>query len=214
MLYWNTVTDPLKKALRILMEAEELADFRLVGGTALSLQLGHRMSVDIDLFTDVLYGTVNFDVIDAFLFSKFEYIDTTFGILPGMGRSYSVGTNINNSVKLDIFYTTENYIQDHLLIDNVRMATIEEILAMKVDVILRGGRKKDFWDVHELLSKYSIDNMLSLHEQRSPYTHNRQLIIQNFSNFITADEDLEPICLKNKHWEFIKEDIEEAITKR
>ena len=37
------------------MELEELNSFRLVGGTSLSLQIGHRMSVDIDLFTDAVY---------------------------------------------------------------------------------------------------------------------------------------------------------------
>ena len=52
MLYWNTVSALLKDSLLLLMQAEELNEFRLVGGTALSLQLGHRMSVDIDLFTD------------------------------------------------------------------------------------------------------------------------------------------------------------------
>lgn len=51
MLYYNTVNELLKQILLTLMSAEVFAPFRLVGGTALSLQLGHRMSIDIDLFT-------------------------------------------------------------------------------------------------------------------------------------------------------------------
>ena len=53
MLYYNTVNNLLKETLELLMKAPIFNDFRLVGGTSLSLQLGHRMSIDIDLFTDV-----------------------------------------------------------------------------------------------------------------------------------------------------------------
>lgn len=56
-LHYNTVNTELLRILRILMTAEEFKDFRLVGGTALSLYRGHRQSVDIDLFTDDEYGS-------------------------------------------------------------------------------------------------------------------------------------------------------------
>ncbi|RLJ79767.1 nucleotidyl transferase AbiEii/AbiGii toxin family protein [Pedobacter alluvionis] len=55
-MYWNTVNQLLKNTLLELIQAPELAEFRLVGGTALSLYLGHRLSVDIELFTDAKYG--------------------------------------------------------------------------------------------------------------------------------------------------------------
>lgn len=48
ILQKQTVSDTLWNSLTILMQKEELKDFRLVGGTSLSLQLGHRMSIDID----------------------------------------------------------------------------------------------------------------------------------------------------------------------
>lgn len=66
MLYWNTVNDNLKQALLFLMEAPIFDQFRLVGGTSLSLQVGHRMSVDIDLFTDSPYRSIDFNQIDNF----------------------------------------------------------------------------------------------------------------------------------------------------
>lgn len=82
---------------------------------------------------------------------------------------------------------------------------------MKIDVIQRGGRKKDFWDLHNLLDSYSINQMIELHEQRYLYTHDRNLIIQNFISFEQADDDFDPISYKGKYWEFIKEDFEEII---
>ncbi len=93
------------------------------------------------------------------------------------------------------------------------MITIEEIIAMKIDVVQRGGRKKDFWDLHELLSHYDIKTMLELHKLRYQYSHDKDMIIENFSDFRSADNDFDPICLRGKYWEFIKEDIEEALFK-
>ena len=127
-----------------------------------------------------------------------------------MGKAYFVGNNENNTIKLDIFYT-DTFIQPFIEVDGIRMATIEEIIAMKIDVIQRGGRKKDYWDLHNLLDSYSISQMIELHEQRYPYSHDKDLIIQNFISFEQADDDFDPICYKGKYWEFIKEDFEEII---
>lgn len=209
MMYYNTVNELLKNSLLKLMAAEEFTQFRLVGGTALSLQIGHRESIDIDLFSDVEYGTLNFKEIEDFLKSNFEYVDF-LDVPPAMGKAYFIGEDKDNTVKLDIFYT-DTYIQPFIEEDGIRMATIEEIIAMKVDVIQRGGRKKDFWDLHDLLDSYSILQMMDFHEQRYPYTHDKDLIIQNFTNFDQADVDFDPICYKGKYWEFIKEDFEEKI---
>ena len=66
MLYYNTVNDLLLNSLLQLMAAPEFNNFRLVGGTALSLRLGHRASIDIDLFTDVAYGDIDFKIIDIY----------------------------------------------------------------------------------------------------------------------------------------------------
>ena len=82
---------------------------------------------------------------------------------------------------------------------------------MKIDVVQRVGRKKDFWDLHELLPKYDIQTMLTLHQQRYPYTHDKGLIIKNFTDFELADDEFDPVCLRGKYWEFIKEDIVEAV---
>lgn len=211
MLHYNTVNDLLKESLLLFMSADEFHDFRLVGGTALSLQIGHRESVDIDLFSDVEYGSIDFDKIEQFLVSHFAYVDHPHGVLPGFGKSYFVGSDRDNLIKLDVFYATEPFIQPAHMVEIVRMATVEEIIAMKIDVVQRGGRKKDFWDLHELLDSYSIDQMRKLHEQRYPYSHERDLILQNFTDFTGADEDFDPVCLKGKYWQFIKEDIEEAL---
>ena len=211
MLYYNTVNNILKKSLFTLMNSKEFKSFRLVGGTALSLQLGHRISVDIDLFSDVPYGSLDFNSIEVYLKKNFPYVDYLKGFQTAIGKSYFIGNDKEDAIKLDVFYT-DSFIQPALIEDLVRLATIEEIIAMKIDVIQRGGRKKDFWDLHELLPKYDINTMLKLHKLRYEYSHDRELILQNMTNFTIADNDFDPKCLRDKYWEFIKEDIQDVIT--
>lgn len=210
-MYWNTVNPLLQQALVQLMELPELQPFRLVGGTALSLQHGHRISVDIDLFTDADYGSIDFEHLEQVLSGLFAHLEKVSSGPVGMGRSYFLGTDPESTIKLDLFYTTDPFMQDILTVEGIRMATTEEIIAMKVDVIQRGGRKKDFFDLYELLPHYPIARMLELHALRYPYSHDPTLIVTNFTRFEDADIDFEPECLRGRYWEFIKEDFEIAL---
>lgn len=205
-LYYNTLKPLLIKVLKAIMAAKEFDVFRLVGGTALSLYRGHRESVDIDLFSDAPYDSIDFGTIDTFLRNTFSYVDTNEYKVVGIGKSYYVGNSNDDCIKLDLYYT-DRFINEMLLIDVIRLATVEEIIAMKIDVISRGGRKKDFWDIHELKDDYSIEKMFAIHKERYPYAHDQIQIRSSFSDFTLADEDFDPICLKGKHWEIIKLDI-------
>jgi hypothetical protein len=210
-LYWNTVTDPLRKSLGMLMTESLFAPFRLVGGTSLSLQMGHRLSVDLDLFTDVPYDSLDFHAIDSYLRKQYKYVSKPTSGPIAMGRSYILGNSPEDAIKIDLYYT-DPFIRNHLTVDSIRLATLEEIIAMKLDVIQRQGRKKDFWDLHALLDQFSIEEMLRLHEERYPYSHDKNLIIKNFTNFSRADDDFDPICLLGKHWEIIKLEIAEIVS--
>ncbi|SFS33423.1 nucleotidyl transferase AbiEii/AbiGii toxin family protein [Sphingobacterium wenxiniae] len=181
-LFYGTVTDLLKDSVMTLMNCATLKQFRLVGGTALSLQIGHRISVDIDLFTDAPYGSIDFEEIDDFIENTFLFHNHYSGLNPAMGKSYTIGTDKDNVVKLDIFYT-DSFIQPALVVDGIRLATIEEIIAMKVDVVQRVGRKKDFWDLHELLTNHDIQATIALHQHRYPYTHDAALILKKLYRF-------------------------------
>ena len=209
-LYWNTVDPALRKILEDLMTTPVFSPFRLVGGTALSLQLGHRKSVDIDLFTDAPYGIINFDSIDSYLRDSYKYVSIPTAGPIAFGRSYFIGEDDQQAVKVDIYYT-DAFIRAPIDLNNVRMATTEEITAMKINVIQRGGRKKDFWDVHELLDIYAIERMLALHSERYPHDHDEQKIRKGFTSFAKADDDFDPICLRGKYWEVIKLDLLETL---
>lgn len=104
-LHLNTVSDLLWDSLITLLDFEEFNSFRLVGGTSLSLQQGHRESVDIDLFTDEKYGSIDFNRLEEVLNETFPYVYTSSIGEVVFGRSYFVGEDENNAIKLDIYYT-------------------------------------------------------------------------------------------------------------
>lgn len=125
------------------MEIDEFKPFRLVGGTSLSLRYGHRMSDDIDLFTDAEYGSLDFRRLQEILRREFPYCQGDCGDIVGFGTSYMVGNSKDDFVKLDLFYT-DPFIRPMEQRDKIRMASVDDIVAMKMEVISRGGRKKDF----------------------------------------------------------------------
>jgi len=209
-LFYNTVNPILLSTLKKLMESPLFASFRLVGGTSLSLQLGHRQSVDIDLFADSEYSSINFAAIDEYLKRNFNYVDSLNTAIIGMGKSWFIGESVNHCIKLDLYYT-DSFIRPVLIRDEIRFASLEDITAMKIDVIARGGRKKDFWDIHELLEIFTLEQMLDLHKERNPWSHDTEEILKKLIEFEQADGDFDPRCMKNKHWELIKLDILETV---
>jgi len=209
-LYFNTVSSNIAKVLNQLMRMKEFNPFRLVGGTALCLQLGHRISVDIDLFTDVDYGCIDFTTIDNLLKKTFPFTEMLYMGNNSFGKSYYIGNSRNEAIKLDLFYT-DSFICPIVEKNLVRMASIEEIAAMKMEVVGNGGRKKDFWDIHELLDYLSLEQILALHSERYPYSHSKNVLINKLIDFQVADNDTDPICLKGKYWELIKEDFNDII---
>jgi predicted nucleotidyltransferase component of viral defense system len=204
-MYWNTVSPLLKCILIDLMNEELFSPFRLVGGTSLSLQVGHRMSVDIDLFTAADYGSIDFKEIRSFLENKYPFclsrnLDNVL-----FGTYFEVGYSKNELVKIDLYYTDE-FVFEEVITEDVRIASENEIIAMKLDVVSRGGRRKDFWDLHYYLETITVDEMISFYEKRYPYNDCSDIKNQ-FLNFELADADFDPLCLLNKSWEIIKLDF-------
>jgi predicted nucleotidyltransferase component of viral defense system len=208
-MYWNTVKPLLKNVLVDVMNEDLFLPFRLVGGTALSLQIGHRISVDIDLFTNASYGSVDFKKIKDFFEEKYEYCSYRSIENVGMGIYFEVGNSIDDFVKIDIYYT-DDFVFDQLIIEDIRMASEKEIIAMKLAVIDQNGRKKDFWDLHYYIEKLHIDEMIGFYKKRYPY-HDYSNLKRQCIKFERADEDFDPICLLSKNWFDIKLDFVEKL---
>lgn len=194
------------------MKIDEFNCFRLVGGTSLSLQLGHRESIDIDLFTDKDYGTIDFSMLEAKLVETFPYVDYQRIELVGMGKSYFIGNNKHELIKLDLFYT-DTFVFPIIHKQNIRFSSIEEVIAMKLEIIANGGRKKDFWDIHELLNKFTLEEMIEFYLKRNPYSYSKDDLLSKMIDFSNAEDDFTPNCYRGKAWELIKLDFEKLVNK-
>ena len=97
------------------------------------------------------------------------------------------------------------------IIDGIRMFSTEDIIAMKVQAILGRGKKKDFWDIAELLQHFPVANFVRFHEEK--YTTQNLLITipQAITYFEDAEESEDPISLKNQTWDSVKEFISSKV---
>ena len=212
LLNYKTVTPLLKSTLETLMAEPLFAPFRLVGGTNLSLRFGHRLSDDIDMFTDAEYRSLDYRTFEYYLKKKFPYYYCTDdSSIVGFGRGYYVGNSKDDFVKVDLMYS-DPFLHEPEEVDGIRLASVEDIAAMKMNVISRGGRKKDFWDLHHLLSLYSIPQMLAFHAARHPWEHDEKDLLSKIVDFSEADNQPDPRCLAGKNWDDIKLDIIESIS--
>lgn len=157
-LHNETVSPRLIRCLKTIMQSDIFKDFNLVGGTCLSLQLGHRRSIDIDLFTAIDYGSMNTTAMKVFLQENFPYSENLDSLdQPALGYSVRIGESPADCIKADFFYT-ENFIFPVKQTDGIRLADIREIAAMKIKAITQEEpRQKDFWDIYELNNTYSLE---------------------------------------------------------
>jgi len=178
------------------MEIPALMDFSLVGGTALSLIYGHRKSVDLDLFSNKPFE--NEDIVNA-LTKKFKASFINRSTNPRFGIFGFV-----DDVKIDIIRHTHPLIRPALNIDGIRMFSPEDIIAMKIQAILGRGKKKDFWDVAELLHHYSIDDFIKFHKEK--YSSQNLLITVPHAiiYFADAEESEDPVSLKKQTWQTVQ----------
>ncbi len=192
MLYYQTID---AKTLELLKELQKITIFknlRLVGGTALALQIGHRKSIDIDLF----------GILDADVYELSETI-SQFSSVVLLKKTKNINIYIINDVKVDIVNYYYPWIEKPLICDTITMAHPEDIIAMKLAAITGRGSKKDFIDLYFLLQSYSLENMLNLYTKK--YADGSVfLVLKSLSYFDDADKDELPFMLKPIKWKNVK----------
>ena len=207
-LHYQTVSPILVDCLHKLMAHPAFKDFYLVGGTSLALQRGHRLSIDIDLFTCVPYGEMNNTGIKAALLEMFPYTDRIEELHHSqMVYSMYVGDSKEDCVKLDLCYD-DALIFPLIEVDGLRIASEKEIAAMKILAITQAEqRRKDFWDIHELLESYTLSEMVDWGIQRYPWSITNESVKDGIERLPYIKDFTEVVCMKGKYWEFIVEDL-------
>ena len=155
MLQTQTVEPRTLELLRKLQSEPLMSSFNLVGGTALALRIGHRKSFDLDFFTKEEFNIVELRemLVEKYAMKvAFERGQTLKGFIDGI----MIGFNYP-------------HIKDPDIIDGVRLESIPDIIAMKLDAISHNGtRIKDFIDIATLSTMYSLDEMLQFYLAKYP----------------------------------------------
>ena len=199
MLRVETVEPRALSVLKRLMRLPALQDFCLVGGTALSLRYGHRRSVDLDLFT-----TTSFDR-DALIDALSAEFGPAFVLTPSKAAWAIFG--FIEEVKVDIVKFPHPRIADIITEEGIRMYGDADLAAMKVQAILGRGKKKDFWDLHELLQHHPVQWVIDRHKEKHP----NQLLAISIPSALTwfhdAEEGEDPVSLNGLSWPDVKRSI-------
>jgi hypothetical protein len=184
--------------LRNIQAQPELSDTRLVGGTALALQLGHRKSIDLDIFG--LWDT-SLELGEIFSRCGQVHVEHTTKLI----RTYFV-----ESVKVDIVPYSYKWLEPVISNENIRIAAISDIAAMKLEEVNNRGSKKDFMDVAFLLEHFSLRELMGLYREKYPAS-NEYMILRSLVYFDDAEAEPMPVMLKPLTWEAAKERICDAI---
>lgn len=158
MLHKETVSEGTLDLINRLMADEQLKDFYLVGGTALSLMIGHRISIDIDLFTDKDF--------DAPLVA--EYLKSQYETEVRSVNKNSV-SGFMEGIKFDLISHRYPHVKPIEIRDGIRMLSLNDIAAMKVNAIVGNGtRIKDFIDIYYLLKELSYRQIIESYVKKYP----------------------------------------------
>ena len=197
MLHLETVHPDTLDLLKRIQALPILSETRLVGGTALALQLGHRSSIDLDFFGS--WGEAN-------LQSALELCGTVVRT-GGTGRLqfYEV-----NQIKVDFVTYAYVWLEGASLEGGLRLARVEDIAAMKLEAITNRGSKKDFIDLAFLLETFTLSEMLALYVAKYPQG-SEYLVLRSLVYFDDAEDDPSPVMLKPLGWDEAKARICDAV---
>lgn len=199
MLQTRTIEPDTLGLLKSLMSKPYLEQFFLVGGTALALQLGHRVSIDLDLFT-----VSDFDQDELLVSLKKE-----FDVIVRVTSPSIFITEINN-VKVDFVRFRYDFLFP-ISVDGIRMLDIRDIAPMKLDAVTKRGGKKDFYDIYFLLQKMPLQEILDLYLtkfQHSTLFH----VIKSLTYFDDAEAQGDPIVFdETTTWQKVKKMLEKEV---
>lgn len=199
MLHTESVEDSTLELIRLLQGKEYLKGFYLVGGTAVALLIGHRKSIDIDLFCNFSFDET----------TLLENIHQDFNYQLSFTAVNTLKGSIKR-VKVDFLAHRYPYLNPPVSMDGIEMLSPEDLIAMKLNVISTSGqRSKDFIDIYFLLERYNIGQMLSFYRKKYAQ-QNDTFILKSLIYFDDVDLSDWPVLIRKAvlTWEEIKKELE------
>lgn len=194
-MFTKTVLPDTLRAIKLVSRLSAIKKAYLAGGTALALQLGHRISVDLDFFTQ---EEIDENVVASSLSQLSEFTESQ--------REWRTVLGTVGKTKFSIFYYKHKLIDSLLPFEGIMLASKKDIAAMKIHAISDRGTKRDFIDVYLLAKEFSIEQMLDFYDQKYGVLDDKlYMILKSLDYFVDADRQVMPEMLIPIDWKEIKE---------
>lgn len=199
MLHFETIEPATLDLLKQIQSIPEFAETRLVGGTALALQLGHRKSIDLDFFGICPKET-----------SSYIQLLQPLGNLVVLMENPNIHIFMLNGIKVDFVNFEFPWRQESIIEQGIRIAHLEDIAAMKVTAVIGRGTKKDFIDIATLLNIYTLSEILEFYQSKYPNA-SVFMALKSLLYFEDAESDAMPVMLSDLTWNEVKLIVADAV---
>jgi predicted nucleotidyltransferase component of viral defense system len=194
-MHEETLAKPTRKLFDKLAESPWISDFYLAGGTALAMRLGHRVSVDLDFFSEKAFN-------EAALIDKLVSI----GDLRIFQKAPRSVTGSIDEVKVSFLGYEYPILTTGTLWSGVTIASMEDIACMKLDALSSRGTKRDFIDLYFIAKQIPLIDILRLFEQKfAAIRYNILHIKKSLVYFEDAESEPMPKMLVPVEWRAVKE---------
>ena len=205
MLQLKSIDQDTYFLFKNLVQKDYLNHFVLAGGTALALQLGHRISIDLDLFTIREFDSNHL----------LEQLNADFKVNQASAAKNTLNMFIDyKDQRIKVEFIRHNYpvIDDFIEEDGIRLYSIKDIAAMKLNAIANRGSKKDFYDLYALLSRYSLVDLVNFFKNKYQ-VNNAFTVIKSLTYFADAELEPDPKSIAPLNWDDVKGKIKLEVHK-
>lgn len=195
--HWETVTPEIKSLVAFIGQQEFSNRFYLAGGTALALQMGHRLSIDLDFFSekDEVHDRTRYEIVKAFESKNCQVIENVDGNLLMLVQNIHVG----------FFSYGYKLLQPAQSVENVSLAAPLDIGLMKLDALIGRGSRKDFYDVYVISQHIPLVDLLEAGRKKYPQLRDFAIMaIESMVLFENGDRDIQPAMFIDLSWDELK----------
>ena len=192
------ISPQTKRNLELLSKSSWLSQFYLAGGTACALYFGHRISYDLDFFT-----TQSFDATKIFKDLK------KIGKVSAGTVADDTFLGVFDEVKISLFYYHYPNISEFANYHNIKIASPQDLVAMKIDALQSRGTKRDFIDLYTILTQknYSLRQAIDFFQDKfKSANYNLEHVLMSIAYFDDAEKTPETLTLnKPIDWQQVKQ---------
>jgi predicted nucleotidyltransferase component of viral defense system len=202
MLHQNAVTPAALGLLKKISAYSWLNAFGLGGGTNVALRKGHRLSVDLDFFSNTAFDA---DELFHLLTHEFPSAELLFR------KNQTMIFNIDET-KVDFVLYPFPWLQPFEQGENIRLLHLQDLIPMKLQAVSNRNAKKDYWDLAILLDEYPLSAMIGFFKSKFPNI-DTGFIIHSLTDFDKAEKDIDPDTFINITWDEVKQKLSREVKK-